>query len=90
MTRKAKGSGKTVTVRLTEKEYKALKAIARRMGQSLSATVRNVIRYDIIKYAEKNNYLRVLASDVSAEVERKKLKTNHPSSGSCLKHRSAR
>jgi len=90
MTRKAKASVKNVTVRLTEKEHKALKIIAGRTGQSLSATVRNVIRYDIIKYAEKNHYLRVLLSDVSAEMERKKTKTNPPASASCQKHRSGR
>ena len=53
---------KAITVRVTEKEFKALKVIAKKTGQSLSATVRGVIQYDIIKYAEKNNALRVLAN----------------------------
>lgn len=51
---------KAITVRISEKEFKALKVIAKKTGQSLSSTVRNVIQYDIIKYAEKNNALRVL------------------------------
>ncbi len=85
--RKIKTLSKTVTVGLTEKEYKALKAIARRTGQSLSATVRNVIRYDIIKYAQKTRYLRVLPSDIDAEVERKTItKADDPASPSRRKH----
>jgi len=51
---------KAITVRVSEKEYKALKDIAKKTGQSMSCTVRNVIHYDIIKYAQKNNALRVL------------------------------
>jgi predicted DNA-binding protein len=51
---------KAITVRVTEKEFRALKIIAKKTGQSLSCTVRNVIHYDIIKYAQKNNALRVL------------------------------
>ncbi|MGV8057548.1 MAG: hypothetical protein AB2L12_05890 [Smithellaceae bacterium] len=52
---------KAITVRVTEQEFKTLKNIAKKTGQSLSATVRNVIQYDIIKYVEKNNALRVLS-----------------------------
>jgi len=44
---------KAITVRLKEKEFKELRSIAKKTGQSLSATVRNVIIYDIIRYAEK-------------------------------------
>lgn len=51
---------KAITVRVSEKEFNTLKIIAKKTGQSLSSTVRNVIQYDIIKYAEKNNALRVL------------------------------
>lgn len=53
-------AAKAITVRVSEKEFKVLKVIAKKTGQSLSSTVRNVIQYDIIKYAEKNNALRVL------------------------------
>jgi hypothetical protein len=61
---------KAITVRVTEKELKVLKDIAKKAGQSLSATVRNVIHYDIIKYAQKYNALKVLMSD--ADISKKK------------------
>jgi hypothetical protein len=65
-------AAKAVTVRLTEKEFKALKNIAKKTGQSLSATVRNVVRYDIVKYAEKNKALRVLMNDKVVCAKKKK------------------
>jgi predicted DNA-binding protein len=71
-TMKKEIAAKAVTVRLTEKEFKALKNIARKTGQSLSSTVRNVIRYDIVKYAEKNNALRVLTNDKVVCAKKKK------------------
>lgn len=65
-------AAKAVTVRLTEKEFKALKNIAKKTGQSLSSTVRNVIRYDLVKYAEKNKALRVLMNDTVVCAKKKK------------------
>lgn len=69
---KKQPASKAITVRLTEKEFKALKVIAKKTGQSLSATVRNVVYYDIIKYAEKNNALRVLMKEPAVDTCRKK------------------
>ncbi len=64
---------KAITVRVSEKEFKALSVIAKKTGQSLSSTVRNVIHYDIIKYAEKNNALRVLMNgDHTCKKKKKK------------------
>ncbi len=65
---------KAMTVRLSEKEFKALKIIAKKTGQSLSSTVRNVIKYDIVKYAQKNNALRVLMNENHTCEKRKKRK----------------
>ena len=65
---------KAITVRVTEKEFKALKVIAKKTGQSLSSTVRNVIQYDIIKYAEKNNALRVLMNRDHICIKKRKRK----------------
>lgn len=65
---------KAITVRISEKEYKSLNAIAKKTGQSLSSTVRNVIYYDIIKYAQKNNALRVLMKKDDAAVKKGKKK----------------
>lgn len=65
-------TSKAITVRLTEKEFKTLKTIAKKTGQSVSATVRNVVKYDIIQYARKNNALRFLAEENPAGMEKKK------------------
>lgn len=65
-------TSKAITVRLTEKEFKTLKTIAKKTGQSVSATVRNVVKYDIIQYARKNNALRFLAEEKTAGMEKKK------------------
>jgi len=65
---------KAITVRVTEKEFKVLKVIAKKTGQSLSSTVRNVIQYDIIKYAEKNNALRVLINKDPICIKKRKRK----------------
>jgi len=59
-------ASRAITVRVTEKEYKTLKTIAKKTGQSVSATVRNVVKYDIIQYVRKNNALRFLAEEESA------------------------
>jgi len=63
-------ASRAITVRVTEKEFKTLKTIAKKTGQSLSATVRNVIHYDIIKYAEKNNALRVLRKENYPDIKK--------------------
>lgn len=65
---------KAITVRVSEKEFKALKDIAKKTGQSLSCTVRNVIYYDIIKYAQKNNALRTLMNKDDDGVKKGKKK----------------
>jgi hypothetical protein len=65
---------KAITVRVTEKEFKALKVIAKKTGQSLSSTVRHVIQYDIVKYAEKNKALRVLMNSNQICIKKKKRK----------------
>jgi hypothetical protein len=65
---------KAITVRVSEKEFKALKDIAKKTGQSLSSTVRNVIQYDIIKYAQKNNALRMLMNKDDDGVKKGKKK----------------
>jgi predicted DNA-binding protein len=65
---------KAITVRVSEKEYKALKDIAKKTGQSLSCTVRHVIHYDIIKYAQKNNALKVLMNYNDVCIKKKKKK----------------
>jgi len=67
-------ANKAITVRVTEKELKALKVIAKKTGQSISCTVRNVIQYDIIKYAEKNNAMRVLINKDHICIKKKKRK----------------
>lgn len=63
---------KAITVRVTDKELKALKLIAKKTGQSLSSAVRNVIYYDIIKYAEKNRALKVLIHGNAADMKKNK------------------
>jgi hypothetical protein len=65
---------KAITVRLKEKEFKELRSIAKKTGQSLSATVRNVIIYDIIRYAEKNNALRVLMKRNPSDIKKTRAK----------------
>jgi hypothetical protein len=74
ITMKKEEATKAITVRISEKEYKALKIIAKKTGQSLSCTVRNVVYYDIIKYAQKNNALRVLMKKDDAVVKKGKKK----------------